>query len=69
MGKPYSASTDNGKKRVIDEKKSSEEGTPTSVKCFKCGELDHYDNDCRSSVLRCFKCGKTGHRVADCKSV
>lgn len=53
---------------VSDEKRLSGGETPVSIKCFKYGELDHRDNECKNKVLRCFKCGKTGHCIVNCKS-
>ncbi|XP_050892992.1 uncharacterized protein LOC127098435 [Lathyrus oleraceus] len=67
-GKPYSALTDKGKQRTIDDKKPSGGVTLASVKCFRCGESGHRANECKNYVLRCFKCGKTGYRVVYSKS-
>ncbi|XP_050895232.1 uncharacterized protein LOC127101833 [Lathyrus oleraceus] len=67
-GKSYSALADRGKQVVSDEKRLSGGETPASIKCFKYGELDHRDNECKNKVLRCFKCGKTDHSIVDCKS-
>ncbi|XP_050895812.1 uncharacterized protein LOC127102487 [Lathyrus oleraceus] len=67
-GKLYSAPTEKGKHRVLDEKRLSGGETPTSVKCFKCGIAGHRANDYKSSKNKCFKCGKTRHLIVDCKS-
>lgn len=66
-GKSYSA--DKRKQRASYEKKLCGRETPTSIKCFKCGELVNHANECRNNFLRCFKCGKIGNCIVDCKSV
>jgi len=38
------------------------------VKCFKCGRLGHYANDCKGSSVTCYKCGKVGHHPFEYKS-
>ncbi|XP_050896449.1 uncharacterized protein LOC127103225 [Lathyrus oleraceus] len=67
-GKPYVTPVDKGKQKASDGKKTSGEGDPASVKCFKSGGLGHRANECNNKVLRCYNCGKTGHRVAECKN-
>lgn len=67
-GKPYSAPTNKGKQRVVDDKNSSGGWTPTSTKYFKCVELVFRVNECKNNILRFFKCGKTCHRALDCRS-
>lgn len=57
----------NGKQKTSGEKKPSEGGAHTSVRCFKCGVMGHRDVECRSSEDKCYKCGKSGHKVIDCK--
>lgn len=42
--------------------------TPTSVRCFKCGEYGHHALECKSTIVNCFKCGKTSHCAADYRS-
>lgn len=51
----------------MGEKKPSEGRAPISIRCFKCGVLEHRATDYRSSVYKCFKSGKIGHKAADCK--
>jgi len=37
------------------------------VKCFKCGGLGPFDNDCKGTTVNCYKCGKGGHKSYECK--
>lgn len=53
---------------VPNEKKRSGGDTPTSVRCFKCGEFEHPSPECKSTTMKCFKCGKPGHRTTGCRS-
>ncbi|EFN61583.1 hypothetical protein EAG_00599, partial [Camponotus floridanus] len=42
---------------------------PRKMRCFKCWELGHNQNACKSTVDRsraCFRCGKDGHSAASC---
>lgn len=57
-----------GKHKVSNEKRPSEGETPTYTKCFKCGGMGNYANDCKNYEKRCFKCGKMGQLITDCKS-
>ncbi|XP_050909624.1 uncharacterized protein LOC127123449 [Lathyrus oleraceus] len=66
-GKPYSAIADKGKQRVADGKRPSGGGAPTSLKCYRCGELGHCFSECKSDKKKCYKCRNPEHVVADCK--
>ncbi|XP_050897795.1 uncharacterized protein LOC127104662 [Lathyrus oleraceus] len=61
-GKSY-----DGKKKVGDGKKSSEGGSHTPVKCFRCGVEGHRAPECPKGDVTCFKCGKKGHKSFDCR--
>ena len=36
------------------------------VRCFTCGILGHYSNDCKKGD-NCYKCGQKGHKAFECK--
>lgn len=61
-GKSY-----DGKKKAGDGKKSSEGGSHTPVKCFRCGVEGHHAPECPKGDVTCFKCGKQGHKSFDCR--
>ncbi|XP_058783222.1 uncharacterized protein LOC131657888 [Vicia villosa] len=66
-GKPYNAPTGKGKEKATDGKRTSEEGAPADIVCYKCGKPSHQSNACTGEVKRRFRCGKAGHGIADCK--
>lgn len=63
VGKPYNK--DKGKKR---EAGGGSKPNSTNVKCYKCGTMGHYVNDCKKDIS-CHKCGKAGHKAFECKGV
>ncbi|XP_050914778.1 uncharacterized protein LOC127129679 [Lathyrus oleraceus] len=67
-GKSYGTVVDKWKQRVPDKKKQRGGETPTSVRCFNCGEYGYHAPECKSTTVNYFKSGKPGHRAADCRS-
>lgn len=63
---------DKGKKKFHQKaaggKKKNGGGAIHPLKCFRCGELGHHVDECKSVGRKCFKYGKQGHRIAECKS-
>ncbi|XP_058758404.1 uncharacterized protein LOC131631650 [Vicia villosa] len=59
-GKPY----DNQKEQFGFVKRLSGGGTPTPLKCYRCGVEGHRVSECKKEVTTCFKCGKLGHTAA-----
>ena len=41
--------------------------SPSTLHCFKCGEMGHFKQDCKNS-LKCSKCGDGGHISPDCRN-
>lgn len=64
----YSDPIDKGKHKASDEENPSGGETLVFIKCFKCGESGHRENECNNKVPRCFKYGMKGHTVENCKS-
>lgn len=58
-GKPYGAPANKGNWKTSGVKETSEEGTPTSVRCFGYGWMGHRASECMSYGKKCFKCGKS----------
>jgi len=61
FGKSYNK--DKGKKKDVG---GGSKPNVAEVKCFKCGILGHFANECRRGD-RCFKCGQKGHKAYECK--
>lgn len=66
--KLYSALNVKGKQKVSKGKKPSGGGTPTPIKCYKCGGAGHHVNECKSDEKKCFNYGKLGNLISDCKT-
>jgi len=61
FGKQYNK--DKGKKKDV---RGGSKPNVADVKCFKCGDLGQYSNDCKKGES-CYKCGKVGHKSFKCK--
>ncbi|XP_058727485.1 uncharacterized protein LOC131598976 [Vicia villosa] len=59
---------DNKKEQSGFVKKLSGGGTPTPLKCFRCGVEGHRVFECKKEVTTCFKCGRPGHIVSNCRA-
>jgi len=59
--KPYHK--DKGKKKDVG---GGSKVNVAEVKCFKCGIVGHFANECRKRDS-CFKCGQKGHKAYECK--
>lgn len=64
-GTPYVTPAYKGKQKATFDRKPSRGGTPSPLRCFKCGVEGHRASECTSVELKCFKCGKLGHKASE----